>query len=181
VSAIRRSIGVIEAGPLRDRLREVAAEAGRVLEEVRLVAAQVSATRVASEQLDVPQLSMDLDRLTATLRQNGEPELVRDLERSTEAVREQLRVGRRLAEARRALQARVEAGVLGLQQLAAQVSEMAALTPPGGGAWQHGERIDQLATQLETLREGLSDVDEMSRRVLGTVDTEGGTDVPVVP
>jgi hypothetical protein len=79
------------------------------------------------------------------------------------------------------LQTRIEAGTLGLQQLAAQVGEMTALAPPGGGAWQHGHLIEELTTQLEALRAGLSDAGAMSQRALGAMDPEGGDDVSVAP
>jgi hypothetical protein len=181
VTAIRHSVGIVDPGPLKDRLGDVAAEAQRVLDDLRRLAGQVSVTRLASNQVDVSQLATDLDRLTSTLRQSSDPEMGRDLQRSVDAVREQLRIGRRLAAARKALQARVESGALGLQQMAAQVGEMTALAPPGGGVWQHGERIEELTAQLEALRAGLSDAGAMSHRALGAIDTEGGDDVPVAP
>ena len=117
----------------------------------------------------------------ATLQLSEDPDMVRDLQRSVDAVREQLRIGRRLTDARTVLQARIESGALGLQQLAAQVGEMTALAPPGGGVWLQGERIDELTTQLEALRAGLSDAGAMSRRALVAIDPEGGNDVPVAP
>ena len=180
VLAIRRSIRLADAGPLRERLDEVASAAERVLEDLRRLAAHVAVTRQASGQLDLEQLSTDLDRLTRVLESSDDPEVVRDLQRSVEAVREQLRIGRRLAAARAAMQARIESGGLGLQQLAAQVSEMTALTTPGT-SWQHGERIDDLTTQLEALREGLSDAGSLSRRALAMERDGGGDDDPVAP
>jgi len=172
VFAIRRSIGLLDAGPLRDRLDGVTTDAQRVLDDLRRLAGQVTATRAASGQVDMAQLSTDLDRLTTVLERSDDPEMAHDVQRSLEAVREQLRIGHRVAAARRALQARVESGALGLQQLAAQVGEMTALAPPGGGVWQHGERIDELTTQLEALRAGLSDAGAMSHRALGAIDPE---------
>ena len=101
-----------------------------------------------------------------------------DLERSIDAVEEQIRIGHRMASARRALQARIEAGTLGLQQLAAQVGEMSALAPPGGGSWSQGALIDELTARLDALRAGLGDATVTSRRALGAMDTEGETDAP---
>lgn len=180
VSAIHRSILLSGAGPLQERLAEVATDADGVLEDLRRLAAHVTATRQASSQLDLQQLSTDLDRLTGLLESSDDPDVVRDLQRSVDAVREQLRIGRRLASARTAMQARIESGGLGLQHLAAQVSEMTALTTPGT-SWQHGERIDDLTTQLEALREGLSDAGSLSRRALAMERDGGGDDDPVAP
>ena len=97
-------------------------------------------------------------------------------------MREQLRVGRRLSSTRVGSQTRIEAGTLGLQQLAAQVGEMVALAPAGGGTWQHGELIEELTIRLDALRAGLSDAGAAGRRVLGATDPERGEhDVPIDP
>jgi hypothetical protein len=181
VTAIRRGVHALEAGPLRERLDAVALDTEGVLGDLRRLALQVAATRQASSQLDLPQLSTDLSRLTSTLERSDDPGVVRDLQRSVEAVREQLRVGRRLSSTRVGLQTRIEAGTLGLQQLAAQVGEMVALAPTGGGTW-HGELIEELTTQLDALRAGLSDAGAASRRVLDTTDPEGrDEDVSTAP
>ena len=180
VTAIRHGVRTLDAGPLRERLADVATDAEGVLGDLRRLAAQVTATRQASSQLDLPQLSTDLSRLTSTLERSDDAEVVSDLQRSVGAVRDQLRIGRRLMSARVALQTRIEAGALGLQQLAAQVAEMTALAPLGG-AWQHGELIEELTTQLEALRAGLSDAGAMSQRALGAMHPEGGDDDPVAP
>lgn len=180
LAAIRQGIHAGGVGPLADRLQEVAADAQRVLDDIRRLSIQVSATRTANRRLDVPQLSTDLTRLTATLEHLNDPEMERDVRRSVEAVREQLRIGDRLTTACTVLQARIEAGALGLQRLAAQVGEMTALAP-SGGSWGQGRQIDELTTQLEALRAGLSDADAMSQRALGAMDPEGGDDVPIAP
>ena len=180
VSAIRRGVRTLDTGPLRERLADVAADAEGVLGDLRRLAAHVTATRQASSQLDLPQLSTDLSRLTTTLEHSDDSQVVRDLQRSVEAVRDQLRIGRRLSSTRVGLQTRIEAGTLGLQQLAAQVGEMTALAPLGG-AWQHSELIEELTTKLEALRAGLSDAGAMSQRALGAMDPEGGDDDPVAP
>jgi len=179
VSAIRRGVRALPSGPLQQRLGGVASKAEGVLDDLRRVAEQVAATRRASGQLDLPRLSTDLSRLTSTMERSGDPDVARDLHRSVEAVREQLRIGRRLASARVALQTRIEAGTLGLQQLAAQVGEMSALAPLGGDAWSHGGLIDELTTQLDALRAGLGDATVMSSTALRALDMEGGDDVPI--
>jgi len=139
----------------------------------------------SQEILDLNAGNLTPEQLTRVVRDNcaelygidvGEV-VVRDLERSIDAVQEQLRISRRMAGARAALQARIEAGSLGLQQLAAQVSEMAALAPPGGAAWSHGELIEELTNRLDALRAGLGDAAVMSRRAFNTIDTEGEDDV----
>lgn len=180
VSAIDRSVRWVEGGALKESLSKVAVRACSILEDLRTLAAQVAATRLAGRQLDASRLSSDLTRLTAKLEQSAGPDVEEDLRRSVEAVREQLRVHRRLESARRVLQARIQSGALGLQQLAAQVSEMTALASPDT-SMQQGQRIDDLNTQLEALRAGLSDAGALSRRALGGIDPEGGDHVPTIP
>ena len=179
VIALERGIGTLDDGPLQARLTDVAARAEDVLRDLYRVAAQVAATRRASNRLDEQQLAADLARLTSDRDGSDDADVVHDLERSVDAVREQLRISRRMATARAGLQARIEAGTLGLQQLAAQVGEMAALAPPGGGSWSQGELIDELTARLDALRAGLGDAAVMSRRALGTMDTEGDNDASV--
>ena len=114
-------------GPLRDRLGEIGAQARGALQDIQALAAQAAATRIAARQLDASRLSSDITRLTAKLDQSEDAEVEEDLRRSLDAVREQLGIHRRFESARKALEARIESGSLGLQQLAAQVSEMTAL------------------------------------------------------
>ena len=112
-------------------------------------------------------------RLTTKLDQSVEPDVEEDLRRSLEAVREQLGIHRRLERTRKVLQGRVESGSLGLQRLAAQVGEMTTMTSLDELGTQ-GRRIDELSTQLEALRSGLSDAGALSRRAFGRIETEGG-------
>ena len=172
VTSISAALRVLRAGPLRDRLTDVAHQAQDVLEDVRTLAAQATATREAGRQLDVSRLTADLTRLTTKLDRSDVPDTEEDLRRSLDAVREQLGIYRRLETTRKVLQARIESGSLGLQRLAAQVSEMTALASPD--ALGEGRHIEELSTQLEALRSGLSDAGALSRRAMGRTEIEGG-------
>jgi hypothetical protein len=180
VSTIEHGVRSLAEGALRDGLTPVAAQARDALEDLRTLGTQAAATRAASHRLDASRLTSDLTRLTTKLEQGSGPDVEEDLRRSVEAVREQLSIHRRLETTRRVLQARIESGSLGLQQLAAQVSEMTALASPDTFA-QQGTRIDELNTQLEALRSGLSDAGTLSRRALGEIETGGGRHDPAVP
>ena len=159
VTAIRRGVGGLDAGPLRERLGAVASETEGVLDDLPRLGLHVAAIRRAGSQLDLPQLSTDLSRLTSTLERSDDPDVIRDLQRSVEAVREQLRVGRRLSSTRVGSQTRIEAGTLGLQQLAAQVGAQLG-KPLTGEGWRqllHRARrrfaellVDEVARSLET-------------------------------
>lgn len=173
VTSIGECVQWLTDGPLRDRLTEVAEQAREVLDDVRTLAAQASTTRAAGRQLDASRLTADLTRLTTKLGKSEGSNLEEDLQRSLEAVREQLGIHRRLEDTRNLLQARIESGSIGLQRLAAQVSEMTTMATPDASA-QQGPRIEELSVQLEALRSGLSDAGALSRRALGGTDTGGG-------
>jgi hypothetical protein len=173
VSTIDACARSLDDGPLRVRLMAVADQARDVLGDVRTLAGQASATKAIERRLDASRLTADLMRLTSKLERSEEPEVEEDLRRSLDAVREQLGIQRRLETTRRAFQARVESGSLGLQRLAAQVSEMTALASPDSFG-QQGGGIEDLSAQLEALRSGLNDAGALSRRALGRIETEGG-------
>ena len=181
VAAIARSVQWLGDGALKESLANIAHQAFDVLDELRGLAAQASTARTAIRQLDANKLSADLARLTAHLEDGEDAEVEHDLRRSVESVREQLGVHRRLEDARKVLQVRIESGALGLQQLAAQVAEMSALATPDATVTQ-GVRIDELNLQLESLRAGLSIAGSVSRRAIGGLESEGRTSHdPVAP
>jgi uncharacterized coiled-coil protein SlyX len=173
VAAIDQHVLWLADGPLRERLGEIAVQAQGALRDIQALAAQASASRIAARQLDASRLSSDITRLTAKLDQSDDAEVEEDLRRSLDAVREQLGIHRRFETALRALEARIESGSLGLQQLAAQVSEMTALASQDAFA-QQDRHIEELNAQLDALRSGLSDVWPSSRRATHEADTEGG-------
>jgi hypothetical protein len=70
----------------------------------------------------------------------------------------------RLAQAGRALLARLESGAIGVEALVARLAEVLALTETRGE--ERLETIDELADQLEGLRTGLAETEEASRKAL---------------
>lgn len=174
IRAIDRSVASLGEGPLRQRLSTIAGEAHVLLDDIRTVARQAASLRAAEQGLDTTRLSADLTRLANELDRDADPAVEEDLRRSLAAVQEQLKIHARLEATRKERQAKVESGALGLQHMAAQISEMTALVDPDGST-HHRERLEQLTSHLEGLRAGLQDASAVSRRALGTTEIEGGT------
>ena len=173
IRAIDRSVASLGEGPLRQRLSPIAGEAHVLLGDLRSVARQAASLRAAEHGLDTTRLSADITRLANELDRDADPAVEEDLRRSLAAVQEQLKIHARLEATRKERQAKVESVALGLQHMAAQISEMTALVDPDGST-HHRERLEQLTSHLEGLRAGLQDASAVSRRALGTTEIEGG-------
>ena len=132
-------------------------EAEGVLDDLRRLAEQVDRDAAGGGQLDCPKLSTDLvaahvdDGARRRPRRGAGPASI-----ASRPCASSSGSGGGWTSARVALQTRIEAGTLGLQQLAAQVGEMAALGPERR-RWRDGGRIEELTTQLDALRAGLGD------------------------
>ena len=184
-TAIDRSVvAFVDAGPLqRSTRRRSPTDARRVLEDLRTVAG--AGDRDAGSEptgLDASRLSADLTRLTseaAIERRPGHGGGPAALARRGPGAAGDPRAGSR----RRAtvLQARIESGALGLQQLAAQVSEMTALASPDGAAASGSSESTSSPPSWRPCAQGCSDAGAISRRALGAIDTEGGGHDPVAP
>jgi hypothetical protein len=87
-------------------------------------------------------------------------------ERALRAVDDQLDVGRRLAAARETLLARMQSAVLGLEGLVARMAELLALHATTAGASITATRVAELTSDLEGMRAGLAEADEVSRSTL---------------
>jgi hypothetical protein len=119
--------------------------------------------RARPVRLDAEQERLRAQRKAATL-----DALRTEIDRSLASLADQRGVRRRLEEARATVIARLEATVLGLESLVARLVEVLAMVeaaPPLEGA----SKIDVLAEELEGLRGGLAETEELSRSVLSQV------------
>jgi len=87
-------------------------------------------------------------------------------ERARKAVADQLDVARRLAEARETLLARLQSAVLGLEGLVARMAELLALHATTEGASLTAARVVELTNDLEGMRAGLAEAEQVSRAAL---------------
>jgi hypothetical protein len=157
---------------LRDQIGDVDDHAAATVVDVRRIAGQVTLIEQAANRLNPGALRGQHDTIEQSLR--GLPEgLLRDeRQRALAAVADQLAVYRRLMEAREMLLARMQSTALGLDGLVARLSEVLALYATADGGAQVGFGIAELNDDLDGLRAGLAESEELSRRVLagGTAD-----------
>lgn len=165
VGAIERLAASFRAGAVAAQMEGVAAGSRGALAQIRALAGQASATKEAARHLDPSRLAADVARLTARIQRADGQDHSSETQRSLDAVRDQLAIYRRLEQARQTLLARIEAGALGLQHLAAQIAELAALAGDTSSP-EDGVRIGELAQQLEALRSGMAEAEALSRSAL---------------
>lgn len=153
-------------GPVSERLTSVVAEAISTLGDMRRIAGQTSAVTSAMWRVDVSRLQREQAQLVQTRETAFDLGIKAEIDRSLVSVRGQLDVHKRLYDAAAALLARMQSGALGLESLVARIAELVALADASPGGVDGVAQIDELAADLEGLRLGLAETEELSRRVL---------------
>ncbi|MDP8956799.1 MAG: hypothetical protein M3N24_07565 [Actinomycetota bacterium] len=172
VRSFRRLGDSVRAGPVAERAQDIGKQAEGMLAAVRRLAGQASAVREALRRIDIVRLIREEDRLTYELDRAESEEVRGEISRSLESVRAQHSVYARLEDAAMRLQARIESVVIGLEGLVARLVEILALVEaqsPVEGAQQ----VDELSEELEGLRAGLVETEDLSRRVLSAFQDRG--------
>jgi hypothetical protein len=162
----------IRPGPVADRARAMLGQAQRTLDDVRRLAGQASSIAGALGEVDAGRLVSERDRLSTAASQVEDPEVRAELARSLESIGAQLDVWSRLQQAGAKLMARIEAVVIGLEGLRARLAEILTMVEaqsPTEGA----ERVGGLAEELDALRAGLEETEDLSRRALRAYQGEG--------
>jgi hypothetical protein len=154
-------------GPVAERLAGVVSEAASTLGDMRRVAGQTSAVTSAMWRVDLDRLKREEAQLVKTRDTAFAPDVRQEVDRSLVSVRGQLDVHQRLYDAAAALLARMQSGALGLESLVARIAELVALADASPGGVDGVQQLEELATDLEGLRLGLAETEELSRRVLG--------------
>jgi hypothetical protein len=147
-------------------LRSVEEGAGLAEEQVRRLAGQTTAVTRALYRIATPRLADERARLAAAVEHSTSAELREEHSRSLRSVEEQLAVAERLASARDTLLARLQSTALGLEGLVARTTEVLAMSA-SAGASTSDDGIAGLSAELDGLRAGLAETEELSRRVLG--------------
>ena len=148
-----------QLAPVHDGAAEAVGTVGRL-------AGQVTAVEDAADRIQPGRLAVERDRLAAGLAAAASERVRAERQRSLDSVTEQLAVAARLAEARDALLARMQATTLGLEGLVARTAEVLAMSV-SGGVDLSADRLAGLSDDLDGLRAGLAEADAVSRRVLG--------------
>jgi hypothetical protein len=158
---------------VRAQIEDVDDHAAGVLTDLRRFAGQATLIEQSLGAIDGAGLSRELSTLQRSLQGLPPGPLRDERERAVRAVADQLDVGRRLAEARDMLLARMQSAVLGLEGLVARMAELLALHATTAGASLSSGRVAELTNDLEGMRAGLAEAEELSRTTLA-----GGTATP---
>jgi hypothetical protein len=160
VSAFRQLARASRSEPIGQRCMVIGEQARATLQLLRRVAGQSSTVGRMLQGIDAPRLREEESRLSAELRTTELDSAKREIELSLSLVREQLAARRRLEQGRAALLARLQSGVLALEGLVTRLAEVVALGQTAGGMDGAGDRVAELADELEGLRAGLSELDQ---------------------
>ena len=160
VSAFRQLARASRSEPIGQRCMVIGEQARATLQLLRRIAGQSSTVGRMLQGIDAPRLKEEESRLSAELRTAELDAARREIELSLSLVREQVAARRRLEQGRAALLARLQSGVLALEGLVTRLSEVVALGQTAGGMDGAGDRVAELADELEGLRAGLSELDQ---------------------
>jgi hypothetical protein len=167
--AEQREIAELTGGPgpaaTRGQLAPVSDGAADAVTTLRRLAGQVGAIEDALDRIPVPRLDGDRARLAEGVRVAHNDRLQAERQRALDSVTEQLAVAGRLTDARDMMIARMQATVLSLEGLVARTAEIVAMSAAGGVDLSE-DRLATVADDLDGLRKGLAEAEEVSRRVL---------------
>jgi hypothetical protein len=141
-----------------------AEEADDVVASMRRLGGHVVTVGQALSRSDSPGLDEEAQRLRAWAERNPGDD---NAQRSAEAVADRVAVRDRLRRAQADLEGRLQSSALGLEGLVARVAEVRASSASLGDVDASGESLAALTTEIEGLRRGLSDVDDVARKALG--------------
>lgn len=155
--------GSMSTGPLAERVAMMQPEVADTARALHRLAGQATAAGRALARIDDAALAADAHRLQAA-RTTASGDIAVQLDRSLASVRAQQEIHHRLVAARDGVLARLESGTLGLESLVARVIELSAMAA-SGPAGELGA-VDQLGDELEGIRQGLAETEEVSRQAL---------------
>jgi hypothetical protein len=162
-AAFAELAGSMTGGPLAERVAMMRPEVADTVEALGRLAGQATAAGRALARIDDAALDAEAARLRAA-RATASGDIAVQLDRSLASVAAQQEIHDRLVAARDGVLARLESGTLGLESLVARVVELSAMAVSG----PTGElgAVDQLGAELEGIRQGLAETEELSRQAL---------------
>ncbi len=155
--------GGMAGGPLAERIELMRPQVDDTVETLERLAGQAGAAGRALARIDDRFLAGEAARLEQA-RSAASGEIAGELDRSLASVRVQREVHGRLVAARGGVLARLESGTLGLESLVARVVELSAMA--AAGPTSETGVVDQLSDELEGIRQGLGEAEEVSRQAL---------------
>jgi hypothetical protein len=174
VASFRDLARSLPSGIVSSSTESIASQADETLEGMRRLAGQASVTAHAASRLDIASLQVEAARLQAQAgARDTDPDIAGEAQRSLDSVQQQLDIAKRLQQSRATLLARMESGALGLERLVAQLSEILALSESATSPLEGAKQLEALADDLEGLRAGLAETEQLSRRALSAYEDEG--------
>lgn len=161
---------------LRSQIGDVDDQAAGALVDLRRFAGQVTLVEQSLARVDPVRLGREYAELRHSLEGVPAGSLREERERALRAVADQLDVHRRLTGARETLLARMQSAVLGLEGLVARMAELLAMQATTAGGSLTASRVAELTGDLEGMRAGLAEAEQLSRSTLA-----GGHSVPEPP
>jgi hypothetical protein len=151
---------------LRVQIGDVDDHAAATVSDLRRIAGQVTLIEQAASRINPGPARRQYDGITRALQDLPAGALREERERALAAVADQLAVYDRLRSAREMLLARMQATALGLDGLVARLSEVLTLHATADSGLGAARTITDLNDDLDGLRAGLAESEELSRRVL---------------
>jgi uncharacterized protein (DUF1778 family) len=145
-------------------VQHAAEEARGILTDMQRLGGQSAAVMSAMTRVDAPGLEAEAAQLQA--RASAAPGDA-SAQASYQASRDRIAVRDRLQQAGQALDGRLQASALGLEGLVARVAELSAMANSVGEVDPTPADLAQLTTELDGLRMGLADVEQVARKALG--------------
>ncbi len=155
--------GGMTAGPLAERVALMRPQVDDTMATLARLAGQATAAGRALERIDPQTLDAEERRLAAQ-RAAATGEIAAELDRSLASIEVQRQIHDRLQAARTGVLVRLESGTLGLESLVARVVELSAMAT-GGPTGETGA-IEALTDELEGIRQGLAETEDVTRQAL---------------
>ncbi|GAA4232956.1 methyl-accepting chemotaxis protein [Streptosporangium album] len=150
-------------GPLAERIALMRPQVDDSTATLERLAEQASLTGTALARFDLDRLRQEHARLTRA-RRGARQELVGDIDRALASLASQQAVTDRLSETRERVLARMESSTISIEELVARVVELSAMSATG--ALEPARVLDELADNLEGVRQGLHETEQITRDAL---------------
>lgn len=161
--------GSLRAGPLAERTAAMEPPVREALASLERLAGQASTAGGALARLDDRRLAAEALRLQDE-RARATGDAAGYFDRALASVRAQRQIVQRLRDARSDVLLRMESSVLELEGLVARLVELSALA---AGPATEADQLERLADELEGVRRGLAEAEEVSRRALSAYREQG--------
>jgi hypothetical protein len=161
--------GSLRAGPLAERTAAMEPPVREALASLERLAGQASSAGGALTRLDDRRLAAEAERLRGE-RARASGDAGGYFDRALASVQAQRQIVQRLRAARADVLVRMESSVAELEGLVARLIELSTLAT---GPAAEADQLEQLSDELEGVRRGLAEAEEVSRRALSAYREQG--------